>query len=215
MHESEILAAAEPFRNATGFDAVGFYKAMKVIDREARAHADLLVIADLMAKKYQHKPDDFTTSVGTFEPDNIMGLPLTQFESYLAITVGDWRRYAALAAPAGRHNGPHVAAASVVLFERYRNMLDEHADKSPIGPPGCEFAHLQWMCDEAMGQAENWPVDKLSRWLGFVQGVLTANNVITVAGEREFSRPLFHAAYLEAGMPAPPSAAPLSEGNAL
>lgn len=208
MQDSEILAAAEPFRNATGFDAVGFYKAMRLVDQEARAHADLAAIASLIAKKYEHKPVDFTTSIGTFEPDNIRGLPMTQFEAYLAIPVGDWRRYAALATQADRENGPQVAAASVVLFERYRNMLEEHADKLPIGPPGCAVGHLQWMCDEAMGNAESWPVDKLSRWLGFVQGVLTANNVITVKVEREFSRPLFHAAYRNAGMLVPASAEP-------
>ena len=35
--------------------------------------------------------------------------------------------------------------------------------------------------------------DKANRWLGFVQGVLIAGGVLTIEGERDFTRPIFHA----------------------
>jgi len=40
-----------------------------------------------------------------------------------------------------------------------------------------------------------WPEDKLNRWLGFVQGVLYAEGLITIENERNFLRPLFHQYY--------------------
>lgn len=39
------------------------------------------------------------------------------------------------------------------------------------------------------------PIDKISRWLGFLQADLIHKGIMTVDGERDFSRPLFHEAY--------------------
>jgi len=100
-----------------------------------------------------------------------------------------------------------VARASVVLFARYQAVLADAAD-FPSAADGCTRAHLLWMCTTATEQAPSWPDDKTSRWLGFVQGVMTMQGLLTVAGEREFSRPLFHAAYAEQGNVAPASMAP-------
>ena len=100
--------------------------------------------------------------------------------------------------------GSPVARASVTLFDRYLAILSVAPDFG-IVPDGCTRDHLAWMCETARAQAPGWPDDKTSRWLGFVQGVLTVQGLLTVAGEREFSRPLFHAAYAEHGRPVPPS----------
>lgn len=97
-----------------------------------------------------------------------------------------------------------VARASVTLFERYEALLAQAADFESA-PDGCSRAHLIWMCATAAVQAATWPDDKTSRWLGFVQGVMTVHGLLTVAGERDFSRPLFHAAYAEQGRAAPAS----------
>lgn len=99
-------------------------------------------------------------------------------------------------------NGSPVARASVALFQRYLLLLRAAPDFGAI-PEGCTREHLSWMCETAVAQAANWPEDKTSRWLGFVQGVMTVQGLLTVAAERDISRPLFHAAYAEQGKPVP------------
>lgn len=104
----------------------------------------------------------------------------------------------------GEAGGSPIARASVALFGRYRSVLRQAADFA-VAPEGCSREHLLWMCDTAASQAATWPDDKTSRWLGFVQGVMTVQGLLTVAAEREFSRPLFHAAYAEQGLSSPVS----------
>ena len=41
----------------------------------------------------------------------------------------------------------------------------------------------------------SWPIDKKSRWLGFIQGVCCCHFGMDVNKERDFTRPLFHKAY--------------------
>lgn len=50
-----------------------------------------------------------------------------------------------------------------------------------------------------------WPVDKLNRWFGFIQGVLFTVGLIDILEERDRTRPLFHAAYKLEGTPLPES----------
>ena len=47
--------------------------------------------------------------------------------------------------------------------------------------------------------------DKISRWLGYVQGIMTIYGWITIAEERETTRSLFHQAYEDAGLSKPAS----------
>ncbi len=77
-------------------------------------------------------------------------------------------------------------AATFHMFQRYKEILQ---NQDFDGPDKTSSAHLRWMCDEALGS--DYPIDKLSRWLGFVQGVLIMQNVTTVEAERDYSRPLF------------------------
>lgn len=105
-----------------------------------------------------------------------------------------------------------VREVHVVLFARCRSLALELGAEEPTdaeAPPKYTSAsHLVWMCDEAVKSAEAWPLDKLARWLGFVQGVLAARGKLHVDHERAFSRPLFQAAWLSAGLPLPASAGP-------
>jgi hypothetical protein len=64
------------------------------------------------------------------------------------------------------------------------------------------------MARTALQEGGSWPEDKLSRWLGFVQGVMAAQGLITVAEEREASRPLFHWAYRVQGFETPATVEP-------
>ena len=57
--------------------------------------------------------------------------------------------------------------------------------------------HLVWMIGECLLNIRTMQIDKLSRWIGFIQGVLAANGLLDVDEERERTRPLFHKAYAE------------------
>lgn len=54
---------------------------------------------------------------------------------------------------------------------------------------------LKELVEKALLEINNFPIDKLSRWLGFVQGYVIFSNQTTIDNERDFSRPLFHEAY--------------------
>lgn len=97
-----------------------------------------------------------------------------------------------------------VRSATKVLFERYIRIIREGAPVvETYGPAETSCDHLTWMCVRALENLDKWPEDKLSRWLGYVQGVLTVRHIISVDEEREVSRPLFHAAYTTAASPVP------------
>ena len=54
--------------------------------------------------------------------------------------------------------------------------------------------NLKELSIEAIDKINDYPIDKLSRWLGFVQGYIIFTNQSTIDIERDFSRPLFHKA---------------------
>jgi hypothetical protein len=64
-------------------------------------------------------------------------------------------------------------------------------------------ANLRWMCEKLNSEMDNWPTDKISRWIGFVQGVLAAQRFLDVAVERDRTRPFFHEAYAAMGLGTP------------
>ncbi len=92
-------------------------------------------------------------------------------------------------------SGKTVRSATAILFQRYADLLEGASDEAPPCDLMTDTQNLRWMCRTALENIDSFPIDKLSRWLGFVQGVLTMRGMITVNGERDFSRPLFHAAY--------------------
>lgn len=97
------------------------------------------------------------------------------------------------------------------LFARYLEIvLQAQAAKAGAAfadapeDPALSLENLAWMCREGARQCGMAPLDKMSRWLGFVQGCLAMRGLVTVGEERDVSRPLFHRAYREAGIPVPP-----------
>jgi hypothetical protein len=94
-----------------------------------------------------------------------------------------------------------VLEVTMLLFKRYLKILEDIDIQE-----GCETSkdHLEWMCRTAL-QHQDYPIDKLSRWLGFVQGVLTARGKLSVDDERDYSKPLFHNAYEMDGHQIPPT----------
>jgi len=66
------------------------------------------------------------------------------------------------------------------------------------------FGNLRWMADRCLSD-DTMPLDKVSRWVGFIQGVLATQGLLSVAEERDRTRPLFHAAYFAMGIEPPAS----------
>ncbi len=103
-----------------------------------------------------------------------------------------------------------LARANRLLFERYLAVVEDAVAQGAFPPAVAEegdasLANLIWMCRTALERLESFPPDKTSRWLGFVQGVLAVHGLVRVSEERDFSRPLFHAAYRAGGVTPPSS----------
>ena len=75
-----------------------------------------------------------------------------------------------------------IRDATKTLFERYLNEFNL-------------TNNLKELSIEAIDKINDYPIDKLSRWLGFVQGYIIFTNQSTIDIERDFSRSLFHKAY--------------------
>jgi hypothetical protein len=94
-------------------------------------------------------------------------------------------------------------SATRVAFERYLAIIGQ-AEGDPLGDhERLSLRNLEWICTEAVERGEGLPLDKLSRWLGFVQGCLASRTLIDVDEERDFTRPLFHQAYQAEGVEVP------------
>ena len=56
----------------------------------------------------------------------------------------------------------------------------ELADRSM--PTPLQGKHIQWMCVQVKEHADDWPLTKLHRWIGFIQCALLANRVLDLDG---------------------------------
>lgn len=91
-----------------------------------------------------------------------------------------------------------VREVNLILFQRYLFLLKEPRRdniENISEDPHTSIENIKWMCEEASKNIYSFPIDKLNRWLGFVQGCLTIYKIITVQEERDYSRKLFHEAY--------------------
>jgi len=84
-------------------------------------------------------------------------------------------------------------------------LLERLEDREGL-PAGTSPAHLRNLAAEAI-RRDDLPADKLRGWLGFIQGVLVAQGHLDMDEERDRTRPIFHKAYAEEGMPVPPTVA--------
>ena len=87
------------------------------------------------------------------------------------------------------------------LFKRYNTLAQQNQDKIKDG-----HAHtIMQMGIKAIGSPDDFTAEKMSRWLGFVQGILFANGIISIDAERDYSRPILHKAYLDSKIDIPKS----------
>ena len=96
------------------------------------------------------------------------------------------------------------------MFGRYYDLIQAQLDAEAEFSGGevphrLDLRNLLWLCEEGKDAmiTNSMPLDKASRWLGFVQGCLAMRGLIDVDTERDFSRPLFHAAYENEGLIVP------------
>lgn len=93
-----------------------------------------------------------------------------------------------------------VRSATLVLFARYEALIrQEQRAAEASEDPRLSLDNLVWLCERAREPDLGLPLDKISRWLGFVQGCLAMRGLISVDEERDLSRPLFHDACRKAG----------------
>ena len=87
------------------------------------------------------------------------------------------------------------------LFRRYNTIAQQNQHKMKSG----HASTIMQMGIKAIGSPSDFTVEKMSRWLGFAQGILFAEGLIDVNEEREISRPIIHRAYKDAGVSVPKS----------
>jgi len=94
-----------------------------------------------------------------------------------------------------------IEEATKAAFERYKAMFltknvkainYAHLASNEIRP-AMWLSHAHWMTDECLSKMKRheFSVDKLSRWLGFIQAVIIINGYSSIEAERNITRPWF------------------------
>lgn len=95
-------------------------------------------------------------------------------------------------------------SATTTMAKRYLRILCDTEEPDPFKRDAdMSHPHLIWMCQIIINHDAEWPQDKSGRWLGFVQGIMAAQRLITTTEERDFSRSLFLGDYESKGIPNP------------
>jgi hypothetical protein len=93
-----------------------------------------------------------------------------------------------------------IDEATQAAFARYNNMIaakgippgnfsDQNFSKLP---KYSQLSHCRWMAQHQMHPAQaHHSIDKKSRWLGFIQGVLIVHGLTDIEAERNITRPWF------------------------
>lgn len=72
----------------------------------------------------------------------------------------------------------------VAMAQQCSALIQESTATDPDLPQALHRNHLLWMCDRIQKHAEEWPVTKLHRWIGFIQGGMMANRILDFAGAK-------------------------------
>jgi len=105
-----------------------------------------------------------------------------------------------------------ITQASRQIFQNYLLILDRVFLEEKKTHTLERILQLKSMCQTVINHTSQYDngknkmtEDKISRWLGYVQGIMTVYGWITVEEERETTRPLFHQAYEDLGLDKPES----------
>ena len=102
------------------------------------------------------------------------------------------------------YNDRFLRTALIATAYRLKDTVPDF-DDSQFEGDDIAFPHLRWMMQTCIDNIDAYPTDKLSRWIGYVQGVLICKGVTTTNDERNCSRALFHTAYESMGISIPPT----------
>lgn len=86
---------------------------------------------------------------------------------------------------------------NILALNRYKKMLEDRKvnAKNEVETNPLSLPHALWMINEALSVYKKtpftYPLDKYSRWLGFIQAILVMHKVTTVNNERNVTRPWF------------------------
>ena len=72
----------------------------------------------------------------------------------------------------------------VAMAEQCRALMQKTTKADSDLPQALRRSHLLWMCERIQQQAEEWPVTKLHRWIGFIQAGMTANRMLNFSGAK-------------------------------
>lgn len=96
-----------------------------------------------------------------------------------------------------------IAQTQAAAFERCAVVL-RRQNVSNLGHSSkTSIAHLIRMCETGAEMAATWPADKCGRWLGYVQGCMSAHGLLDVDAERDMTRVDFRTAYAMMGFDIP------------
>lgn len=71
------------------------------------------------------------------------------------------------------------------MAERCLNIIQEKPTDVRFGlPESLRPDHLRWMCKKIVEHAEDWPISKSHRWIGFVQAGMIANLMLDLDGAK-------------------------------
>lgn len=77
-------------------------------------------------------------------------------------------------------NIPLIAA----MAEQCRDMIAAWDRPGTEQPLSLQSKHLKWMCEQILLHSDDWHETRSHRWLGFIQGAMIANRIITLEGAK-------------------------------
>jgi len=86
----------------------------------------------------------------------------------------------------------HAHLLAVEIAQHCKEALDAEFDwdysETQPGNRTVSRAHLLWMCEQIVDNADKWPASKLHRWAGFLQGYTVSCAITTIKKESEMVR---------------------------
>jgi hypothetical protein len=88
-----------------------------------------------------------------------------------------------------------ITKATIIILQKYLIILNNLLEVEKLNNDKKEkILKLKAMCETIINNNNLMTEDKISRWLGFIQGIMYVYNWIDIE-ERNYSRKLFHKAY--------------------
>jgi len=72
----------------------------------------------------------------------------------------------------------------VGMAEECRVLIEGSKQSDPSLPTPLQAGHLLWMSRQIAEHADEWPVTKLHRWIGYVQCGMVANRLLDFDGAK-------------------------------